>query len=74
MREELDSVKARFPDRFDVVYTVSDRPSSSSSSHAGRIRTGRITESLLREVMQNSDDRADNAKILFVVRPLWKLH
>lgn len=47
LRDELEKFKARFPDRFDYLYTVS-RPSEEGSP----LRKGYVTEELLRDVIR----------------------
>lgn len=69
LRDELDGFKKRFPDRFNVVYTVSDPSKTadgSSSPFNPSYKQGRITESLLKEVMKGPDEK--NIKI-FVCGP-----
>lgn len=47
LRDELDAFQKKYPDRFDVVYTVTAPKGEISAP----LRTGRVTEALLREVM-----------------------
>ena len=56
LREELDRFKARFPGRFDVVYTVSSPVEDGKES---KYRQGRITEELLRQVMKMPKEEED---------------
>ncbi|OJJ45456.1 hypothetical protein ASPZODRAFT_69878 [Penicilliopsis zonata CBS 506.65] len=68
LREELDGFKKRFPDRFDVIYTVSS--SSPNLPSSSSLRTGRITKELLEEVMGSTPGVVDqhNTKV-FVCGP-----
>lgn len=59
LREELESFKSRFPDRFDYTYTVS-HPEGQSDG----FRKGYVTEELLRDVV-----RADADAKVFVCGP-----
>ncbi|OQE32553.1 hypothetical protein PENFLA_c001G04686 [Penicillium flavigenum] len=59
LREELESFKTRFPDRFDYVYTVSHP----QGQHDG-FKKGYVTEELLRDVV-----RADGDAKVFVCGP-----
>lgn len=68
LREELNALKSQYPDRFNVVYTISsNNPTTESEEKSQYFEYGRITESLLRRVM-NSDDDEEGVKV-FVSGP-----
>lgn len=52
LRDELDDFKARFPNRFDVVYTIGLTRDGKYKNY----KQGRITEELLREVMKKPEE------------------
>lgn len=62
LRDELEDFRKRYPDRFDVVYTVS----SSAENTYSPFRHGHITESLLRQVMKEPEE---NSKVLICGPP-----
>ncbi|KKK23835.1 hypothetical protein ARAM_004534 [Aspergillus rambellii] len=55
LRSEFNEYKKRFPDRFDIHYTVS-RPGKDFSSNEG-VRSGYVTKELLDEVMQGPGEK-----------------
>jgi cytochrome-b5 reductase len=57
LREELEGFKARFPDRFEYLYTVS-HPTEQvlGGSVDGEVRKGYVTEELLRSVVTADGD------------------
>lgn len=67
LREELDGFEHRYPNRFNVVYTISNPPTKSESEYR-HLERGRITESLLKRVMKQSDHHEDDVKV-FVCGP-----
>ena len=68
LRAELDGFKARFPERVDVVYTVSSLGEGGDS----KLRRRQITQALLRQVMQTDGDQEKDVKVLCVDRTLWR--
>lgn len=59
LRDELEGFKSRFPGRFDVVYTVNNQAKNAVGS---TLQQGRITESLLRQVMKGPEEK--NVQVL----------
>lgn len=64
LRSEFDDYKRRYPDRFEIHYTVS-RPGRNFTPNEG-VRLGKVTKGLLSELMGGSKEQ--NAKI-FVCGP-----
>lgn len=54
LREELEKLKRRFPDRFGYLYTVSHLKGDGEGEASG-LRKGYVTEELLRQVVKKTD-------------------
>ena len=65
LREELDGLKSQYPDRFNVVYTVSNTVEGESR----HFEKGRISEELLKRVIKSGNESGEKDVKVFVCGP-----